>query len=176
MNLEKKNFEEQKEKLLKNNDYMNWLENFTNRYPSFYEYDWVLEGCSEEDIQNIQNIDVLYEVIEDYAVENYFKTTLENKGAFYLIKCNDVGYKVGMQFGNSKFYCERTEVTEEAINFGFIQTNTKHRRSYFIDTQFYYITDAINKLMELGMDLDSIEEQLQITVHKCGEQGNKKRK
>ncbi len=177
MEFQKKDFEAQKEKLFKDDRYMNWLERFMSRCNLFYEGDEVTRYyLTEEDKQNIKNIDVLYEFIEDYAEENYFETTLKNQKSYYSIKYNGIGYRVGISLSNAKFYCEKTEATEEAIDFHFIQENRKHPHAYLIDTQFYHIADGINKLMELGMTPENIEEQLEITVQKCKENESNKKK
>ena len=176
MSLEKSEIENIKEQLLQNNDYMKWLEKFTNRYETFYEYDWVLTGCTKEDEQNIKHIGLLYEVVDEYAEANYFNATATKQGIYYQIKYNGVGYKVGFTSSSSKFYCERTEPMEDAINFCYIQEKRKHPHAYFIETEFYHIADSINKLMELGMEPDNIKEQLEITVDKCIEQESNKKK
>lgn len=176
MSLEKSEIENIKEKILQNDDYMKWLEKFTNRYPSFYEYDWVLTGCTKEDEQNIKQIGFLYEVVEEYAEANYFNATATKQGIYYQIKYNGVSYKVGFTSSSSKFYCERTEPMKMAIDFRYIQRNIKHSHAYFIESELYHIANSINRLMKLGMESENIKEELEATVDKCKTQESNKKK
>lgn len=176
MSLEKSEIENIKEKILQNDDYMKWLEKFTNRYPSFYEYDWVLTGCTEEDKKNIKNIGFLYEVVEEYAEANYFYPKFIDQEVCYQIKYNGVGYKLGFTKINSKFYCEKIESMKMAIDFRYIQRNIKHSHAYFIESELYHIANSINRLMKLGMESENIKEELEATVDKCKTQESNKKK
>lgn len=174
MSLEKNEMENVKEKILQNDDYMKWLEKFTNRYPSFYENDLSGRGCN--DIQNRRNLDLLFEVVDEYAEANYFYPKTTRQGIHFHIKYNGVGYKIGFASKNAKFYCERTEPMEDAIDFHYIQKNTTHPHAYFVESELYHIADSIKKLMVLGLEPENIEKLLEKRVDKCKKEKQNKQK
>ena len=94
-----------------NPKYINWLEKFTERYPRFTDDDILYEKKfkSAEDIDGVNNLSLLYNVIEEYAQKNYIY--LEKNSDFYgsyKIKYNGIGYEIGCMVGQGTlFYCGR---------------------------------------------------------------------
>ena len=101
-----KKLKERKEKILENEEYINWLEQYTRNKNKFTN--------DESHDENVESLEALYLVIEDYAEENYVFPSKTTFGNYYTVKYNGVNYNIGYMAGQELFfYCERTN--EERI-------------------------------------------------------------
>ena len=97
---------QRKEKILESEEYINWLEQYTRNKNKFTN--------DESHDENVESLEALYLVIEDYAEENYVFPSKTTFGNYYTVKYNGVDYNIGYMAGQELFfYCERTN--EESI-------------------------------------------------------------
>ncbi len=110
------------EYLFHNADYLNWLINFTNKYPIFSDDYFLLfkSNNSEIDCNNAENLCLLYYEIDEYAKENNIKPFYIDDNIVYKIRIDNIGFLIGNLDGRGRiFFCNRVEVDNslEFINF-----------------------------------------------------------
>lgn len=97
-----KKLKARKEKILENEEYINWLEEFTESKDKF--------TSDDSHDENVESLEALYLVIENYAEENYIFPAKTTFGHYYIVKYNSFNYKIGYMEGQEVyFYCERTD-------------------------------------------------------------------
>lgn len=111
MNIIDKLFRRSKIKIemLNNDNYIKWLEMFTEKFPVFdNEFIELLleEELSEKDINNIEIFDIFIEILLKYIKDN--KITLKKVKDYikFCIKHNDNYFEIGI-VNEYKFYCKR---------------------------------------------------------------------
>ena len=59
--------------MLSTTNYIEWLIEFTKKYESFTDSSWLYnpEELSENDFNNVSDLNLLYEIIDHYAEKNY---------------------------------------------------------------------------------------------------------
>ena len=110
------------EYLFDNVDYLNWLINFTNKYPIFSDDYFLLfrKNYSELDCNNAENLYILYYEIEKYAKENNIEPFYIDDNIVYKIRIDNIGFLIGNLDGKGRiFFCNRVEIDNslEFINF-----------------------------------------------------------
>lgn len=149
-------------KILNNSEYMEWLFKFTNKYPSFSDYNWLYEPdkLCEEDRINIDKLHVLYSIIDDYAHRNYLPYFGENYLKFYKIRCNDIGYNIGEQLamGGPSYGCERTMAEDNFVDFNDIITNHILPETPIKDYMVKEFEKVIDELYNIGISIDRIKD------------------
>ena len=123
-------------------NYIEWLERFTEKYPRFTDDDFLYNKKikSSEDIDGINCLSILYDVIEEYAQNNYIYLTENNEySGSYKIKYNGIGYEIGCMVGQGTlFFCGRINNPDNTfIEYNDILLNKKQPH-----------TDEINKILE----------------------------
>lgn len=133
-----KKLKKRKEKILESDEYINWLEKYTEKRNKI--------TSDESNDENIESLEALYLVIEDYAEENYifpYKTTFGN---YYTFKHNDKKYNIGYMSGQEVFfYCERTE-EENKIDFKDVLEGKKQPSAELIKLKLNKLNLLINEL------------------------------
>lgn len=155
-------------KILNNDDYINWLEEFTLDNPKFYCDSWFSSSISSPIIkQNIQDISLLYEIIQNYAQENYINPILTVCGNYYQIKHNNIGYHLGIMTGpETIYYCMRSNEEENYIAFKDIQNNKKTQTSLFVNSKMKELTELINSMIDNDISSDIILDETEKTLQK----------
>lgn len=165
-----------KEKLIteikSNDDYINWLSEFTKKYPYFKE--WYIPNVNllslrEIDRVNIQKLSLLYEMIDNYARENYLYPSDKEVNPYYIMKHNDIYYLVGRDYNiGGRFRLER--VPNERINeinsyleYRDIQTNKKQPNTDIIKIQLASLSNMIYEYAN-SIPLDAIKEKIEDTI------------
>lgn len=115
------------EKITSNNNYITWLENFTNKYTRFSDVDWTYcpTRLSKGDSENVEKLKLFYEAIEKYAEQNSISSESEDfilGNEYYLIGFNSIVYRIGIICGQGTVtYCERVnDISENIIDFNSI--------------------------------------------------------
>lgn len=133
-----KKLKERKEKILESEDYINWLEEYTEGKNKF--------TSDESNDENVERLEALYLVIEDYAEENYVFPTKKTFGYYYTIKYNGVNYNIGFTNGQGAFfYCERTD-EENILDFKDILEGKKMASAELIKLKLNKLNLLINEL------------------------------
>lgn len=152
----------QKEILI-DEDYMSWLENFTETQLQFDDQDFVSHDNNilEVDKRHIEKLHLLYKMIEDYAKENFFFPKKDAQGIIYTIIHNDIVYEIGKNDYYRLFYfCNRIKLegNSAAIPFSNIKNGKKLMRATLISISFQKIFDLIEELETEKIPLDTIFE------------------
>ena len=156
-------------KILSNEDYINWLEKFTLNTPRFY-----CDSCFSPSInsldnisQNIQDISLLYNAIKNYANDNYIAPIPTVCGDYYSIKHNNVGYQIGIMTGpETIYYCMRTEEEKNYIPFKDIQNNIKTPTAILINNKMEELTKLISSMIDNDISYDIILGETEKTLQK----------
>ena len=143
--------------------YMDWLNEFTKVYTSFTDEDWLYTPnlISNEDLNNIKKLPLLFEIIERFANKNYIfpdncYSTSEN---CYKIKLNDVGYEIGIMHGQGSFvFCNRINQinSSDFIDFYDIMSDKSIYDISFIESKLEGLSNLIISLHEEGIPLKAI--------------------
>lgn len=156
--LEKEN---KMKKMISDNSYITWLEEFTEKYSAFGDDDWLYNpfDIPKEDMENVQMLQLLYNIIEKYAQSNYIYPVFTEFGSYYVISYNNVGYQIDMMAGQGVvFTCQRVEVTDGTIKFEDIQNNRKLEKTDFINAKLQVLTDLIETMVLEEIPIEAIED------------------
>ena len=138
--------------------YIDWLESFTEKNGSFSTDTFLYhpEKITETDAKNVENIETLFEAIQEYSDDNYIFPTKVDYGCFYSIQHNGVGYFIGVDYGQgTSFYCVRLDEPEEdALEYKHVMSTVKLPRTIQID-------DKLDKLSSL---LETLEEEIPLEI------------
>lgn len=133
-----KKIKKRKEKILESEEYINWLEKYTEKRNKI--------TSDESNDENIESLEALYLVIEDYAEENYIFPHKTTFGNYYTFKHNDKNYNIGYMVGQEVFfYCERTD-EENILDFKDIQEEKKQPRAELIKLKLNKLNLLVNEL------------------------------
>lgn len=120
------------QELLSNTDYIAWLVSFTVIHSSFYDDNWLYfpEKISKEDLEQVNNLHLMYRGIERYANRNYIYPTEFYFGNFYKIRIENIGFEIGMieEHGRISFFCNRVQIENQNdfIDFNDIVNNKEY--------------------------------------------------
>lgn len=151
--------------------YFDWLIQFTKSNVKFCDDDWLYcpEKITEIDRKNVENLNLFYDGIEQYAKKNGINPIPLDftYGYYYKIRLGDIGFKIGVGFGQGTFYtCDRTVVTikEDYINFIDVildkEQENKNQNNITLDS----LSSMIKTLYESGVPIDSILNTVDTTV------------
>lgn len=118
----RKNEQKQKD-LMTSYDYINWLESFTEKHPSFSDEDWIYcpDKIEKNDCEQIANLQFMYSGIREYAREHNISANACFAGDYYCIKYNNVGYEIGVMCGQGVIqFCKRISLKDELDSDKFI--------------------------------------------------------
>lgn len=154
-----------RESLVFSTDYIDWLENFTNRMGSFSTVTFLYnpELLSESDERNVHHLEELFEEIYEYAQENYILPKETDYGLCYPIKYNEVGYLIGIDYGQGcQFYCKRlNEPLEESLDYEHVVSSVKLPSTIVLDTKLDPLVSIIEKLYDEDVPVNVMEEATQ---------------
>ena len=133
-----KTLKKRKEKILENEEYINWLEEYTESKDIFTN--------DEARDENVESLEALYLIIEKYAEDNYIFPSKNTFGYYYTVKYNNMNYNIGYIAGQEVyFYCERTN-EEATINFKDILEGKKQLSTELIKLKLNKLNLLINEL------------------------------
>ena len=133
-----KKIKQRKEEILESEEYINWLEEYTERKDKFTNDD------SHD--ENVEKLEALYLIIEEYAEENFVFSSKTTFGHYYTIKYNNVNYNIGYMAGQEVFfYCERTN-EENILDFKDILEGKKQPSTELIKLKLNKLNLLINEL------------------------------
>lgn len=169
------------DEIFKTDEYINWLENFTQEHKVFYTTDWLYrqEELSQKDKENLSKIKFLFEKIIEYGNENYIYPNQINEYEYeYYIKHNKMYYKIGINLGQgSSFFVERTEVDNKKtyIDFQNIKTRKISSKTIIIKQQLKELRKLIERLSKNDIPLEAIEEVSTDTIERLKKSKTRKK-
>ncbi len=159
--------EQVKKDMLENTSYIDWLVHFTEEYPIFSDDDWLynVEGITEDDLEKVKNLPLLFECISSFAEKNYLTSTLEEWGEYYSIRKDDTYLNIGYNAGQgTSFYCERTDKNANSISYYNIMNQEPMMRTMYVNHKLAKISDEIKDLLvNLKVPVEYIEEMVDNT-------------
>lgn len=157
-------------------DYIDWLESFTSRMGSFSTATFLNdpELLSEYDQLNVNHLEELFENISEYSRENYIFPKKTKYGLYYSIKHNDVGYFIGIDYGQGcNFYCERLdEPLEDSLDYEHVVSSVKLPSTIVWDDKLDPLISIIKQLYDDGIPLNVMEDATQKTLRKLKKRKN----
>lgn len=167
--------DENKKKILSNNDYINWIIDFIKIHGDFSDEDWLYseENLSEGDEENVKNLSLFFDVINEYAERNYIYPTSTRFNVTYCIKYNDYGLEVGISPGQGCIcYCNKVEIDDEStfIDFNDVLTNKKQPQVDYIEGELHHVSQSIINAHQNGVPLVAIEKAVRNTINSLKEQ------
>ena len=139
-----------RDKLRVSDDYIKWLEKFTEKNGGFdtLSLTYNADKYNYRDRENMEDLEILYEVISEFAEKNYFVPVDTELGNFYSIRHNDNGFYIGADWGQgTSFYCTRLdEVEEGALDYDDIVHNDKLPETMMKDQRLEELSLMIDRL------------------------------
>ncbi len=161
-----------------NDDYMNWLENFTNNVPVFIEEEFldpIPLQIGEENAKYGKYIHLLYDLVVEYAKKNYLNPNYdENNSPSYVIRYNGNFYEIGEDLEwFREVYCRRLAVyNDDFIDYLDIKNNTNSLKKDIIKKQLDSLANIIweySNYIPFSTLSERVEETIQnIKVKKFG--------
>lgn len=126
---ELKQQEEMKKKLLQNDDYINWMINFTKGKIRFYDD---MKGCilQDGDKKQINDLGLFVDGIMDYAETNNIRCVPYKYGYSCKIRYNNVGFELGtIQGVGPSYYAQKVKRINniDFIDYNEIMNESKNR-------------------------------------------------
>lgn len=104
--------------LTMNNEYVTWLEKFTQKHPNFSDEDWLYhpEKISEQDFKRVEDLKYFYGGIMGYADRHKIEANPCCFGNYYNVKYNNIGYEIGVMHGQGTIQFCKKVLLEDEIN------------------------------------------------------------
>ena len=148
-------------------DYIKWLIDFTKDKEGFTDNDWDYAPIklSKNDQEKVDDLQLLFEGIYNYAKKNYIYSTPCSLGEYYNIKIGDIGFEIGYITGQgTMFYCKRVDIQDNFIDFMDILSNKKQDNVDYIEKELNMLSDMINNIYNNGIPIDAITETYNIAI------------
>ncbi len=102
---QKEEREKRKNEITSSLDYIKWLAEYTKTHPEFTN-----DLQDKENAENIESLDLLYDVIDSYARDNYKYPYKTKWGYYYVLEYEGNYFKIGRLSGEyTIYYCIKTE-------------------------------------------------------------------
>jgi len=141
--------------LKSSNDYMEWIEKYTQSHNSIStdSFLYQAETTPKRDLTNAKAVQFLFEEISDYCSDNYIEPKKEEYGIYYSILNNNIGYHVGYDRGQgASFYCTRLENPEEdALDFKYVQSGEKLPETIYYEYLLQDLSNLVKELQSAGV-------------------------
>lgn len=161
---------DKKQEIFSNTDYIDWLIEFTQHYSNFSSDSWLYfpKEISKDDYTKVNNLNLMYEGIEEYASKNHLYPFPCNFGNFYKIKLENVGFEIGVLVGQGTlFFCNRVQIEEEKdfIDFNDIINNKIRSNATVFDSKLNELSNLVVDLFQSGVPIESITNTLDNTLN-----------
>ena len=148
--------------MVSNTEYVEWLYQFTQDKDSFSDNEWLYfpEKISQSDRKNVEKLSLFYEIIEEYAEENYIYPTPCDFGNFYRVKSNDFGFEIGVLIGQGTvFFFNKSSLENDKvfIDFHDVITGKKQNNVDTINDALNSLSDTIKSAYDSGVPIEAIE-------------------
>lgn len=153
------------------------MEKFTLEHESFSDNGWLyfLEKLSDDDRSYVDELCLFYDGIQNYANKNHIYPTQFPSGEFFKIKLSDIGFEIGMIWGQgTSFFCNRVPVEKDFIDFNDIIDNKKNSQNEIIKTKLEQLSSNIISLYQNGIPFEAITNTIKNTMTEINSQINSK--
>ena len=162
--------QEFKDNLHLSTDYIDWMEEFTKSYKVFatdsFLYD--KDKIEDKDKKNIELLEGLFEAIAEFADKNYITPKRSDYQIYYLLKHNNIGYKIGMDYGQgASFYCDRLDKPEkDSIEYKNIMSGVKLPKTIQAEYKLEELKNYIERLVEEDVPVEAIHRATDAVIQK----------
>ena len=141
--------------------YILWLNEFTKKYESFSDDDWLYnpDKISDDDLKQVQYLGTIFNGIEAYANKNYIYSKSCDLGECYSIKLGDVAYEIiESSFPDGAYSCKRVELADDddIIDFNDIINDKMHNDVTLIKENLKKLSCIIEEFYKSGVPLEAI--------------------
>ena len=147
------------EKLLFGTKYILWLNNFTKKYNSFSDDQWLFDSdeISDADLNQVQHLGTIYNMIESYANKYYIFPDKNDEGEYYCIKLDDNAYEIGMtSFLDGAYFCNKVPVEDSYIDLKDIISDKVPNDIKAINDKLKQLGITVESLYNSGVPLEAI--------------------
>ena len=174
---------EEKKEFFRNNEivsknYLDWLVKTTSIMPYIGTY-YLYSNVSKQDEENINDLEVIYELIAEYAKENYVEPISIEVGDFfcgdyYQVKYNGIGFEIGIDlFQGLDYYCNRVkQVDKKAIDLEKAIKGGKHPNTKKMELKLKSLEEYLMELIDSDVSGVAIRETTDKVLQKA--RNNKK--
>lgn len=100
-------------------DFFDWLENFTDTYPSFRNIDWLYSTYEISPLDHIQldYLDFIYKYVEKCSKRHHIPSSTDIDINYYTVKYHDRFYSIGLgyRFGAYLAVAAKDDVSQEKV-------------------------------------------------------------
>lgn len=158
--------------LLYEQNYLEWLNNFSKKHQNFNNDDifYCSQSISDNDREQLKKLGIFYEEINHYAKRNFIRPSdgNNNYSSFYKIRCGNIGYEIGIiVMQETNYFCKRIEIQneEEFIDINDIVNNKKSVRALKIEERLNQIFESICLLHKNDVPFEWIKQMLYSTFN-----------
>lgn len=153
-----------KKELVKQPKYFDWLLKIIESNENSFcnaECQYLKEsenGYTKEDIENIYMLHQFFEVINDYASQNYIVGDPNDYGRHYYISYNGICLEIGICIGQGSFvYVTKVELNYNSIDFDYVLGKTKNTKQEIIISNLTEFEGYIEVMVKNGIPFTSIQ-------------------
>ena len=154
--------------IFSNNNYVEWINSFTDEKGGFTDNDWLYfpDKLNKNDLDNVDKLYLFYEGIERYTTKNFIYPIPCEFGCFYRIKINGIGYEVGMMSGQGTlFFVRRVPMNSDYfIDINDIINDKKQDNTESIMSDLDYLSNTIKNLYKRGVPFEAISKTINMTM------------
>ncbi len=147
-----------KEKVL-SEDYMSWIGKEIDKHSTLVSSE-AFHGYNDDSLSNIDYLPVLFEIVEEYAKDNYEYPTNKAYGISYVIKDNDSFYEIGTVKGvpSTTYFVRESDIVDSAIDINDIRACKNTLRKENVEQKLSKLSNLISELMDENVSIDTIME------------------
>ncbi len=152
--MQMKNEKDTIKEMFNNDNYITWLNTFlTNDYLVFDNEETLLEKLNKDDCNNLSNLKLFFKIIEQYAIDNYLVTSLNNYQKSYYLKWHNNFFQIGIitsDFNNTNTtYISKTSISHDKdfIDYDDLKKYIKKQENIDYDKHLNYLEKYIQNLL-----------------------------
>lgn len=162
-------------RLISSTEYLDWLYEFTIRYPNFTDTDWLYindPNMSENDHRQVKLLTDFFTAIDQYHSDNLLEGNTEAYATWYYIKYKDVYFAIGIRVGQgAENFVTRYEnyevmVPKHFVEFEAIMQNKQDDKLAEKNEALQKLENEIKHLCSLGIPKSAIDQVIKQAFEK----------
>ena len=161
-------------------EYIKWLEKFTEEHPTFNDNEWLYfpEKISKEDNEMVEILSEFFSYIENFADNYYIYPSGQAREEYYSIEYNGKVYEIGVVVGQGAIcFCNTEDVDEDARIIPYSEilnpTYTKTLKQN-VEHNLEELEKFLKTLNTRNIPLDAIEQKVKVVLNELKKEKNKK--
>ena len=156
-----------KKQIMSNDDYIKWIISALGYNDVLDQELEMVKHIRKGDLEKIENLDVFFDAIDDYARRNYISEVGDLYACAYNIKYNDIGLQIGINGGQgSSCYCVKLPISDDKrfIDFNDILTNKEQPVVPYIKDFLNGVSKSIESAYRSGAPIYVIRQVVEDTM------------